>query len=110
MKSASNGDSFDSTERTAWETVRRIGYAAIELVVQLQGTVDLGEQLTTAEAQRLQRSEEPQPTVIRSFFGEHRFQQFTYRKGPKKKVELRPTSTRLQLPEGRWAYLLEEFS
>lgn len=110
MSSASKGDSFDSTERTVWETVRRIGYAAMELLVQLQGTGDLGEQLTTAEGQRLQRSEEPQPTVVRSIFGEHRFQQYTYRKGPKKKVELRPISTRLQLPEGRWSYLLEEFS
>jgi hypothetical protein len=108
--SASNGDSFDATERTAWETVRRIGYAAMEVLIQLQGTGDLGEQLTTVAGQRLQRSEEPEPTIVRSIFGEHRFKQYAYRKGPKKKVELRPISTRLQLPDGRWPYLLEEFS
>lgn len=109
-RAANNGDSFDSTERLVWETVLRTGHAAMELLLSLQGSGDLGEHMTTAEEQPLRRSDEPTTTQVRSIFGEHSFQQFTYSPGVNKKIELRPISTRLQLPENRWSYLLQEFS
>lgn len=110
IRDASNGASFDSTERSVWELVKRTGYAAMELLISLQGSGDLGEHVTTSEDQQLRRSNAPTATTVRSIFGEHRFEQYTYSAGVNKKIELRPMSTRLQLPENRWSYLLEEFS
>lgn len=109
-RAANNGDSFDSTERSVWELVKRAGHAAMELLISLQGTGDLGEHVAIGEDRQLQRSDEPTATPVRSIFGEHSFQQFTYSAGVNKKIELRPISTRLQLSENRWSYLLEEFS
>jgi len=110
VRAAKDGDSFDSTERSVWELVKRTGHAAMEILIRLQGSGDLGEQITTSEDQQLRRSDAPMATPIRSIFGEHSFEQFTYSEGVNKKIELRPISTRLQLPENRWSYLLEEFS
>jgi hypothetical protein len=110
VRAANNGDSFDSTERLVWESVKRAGHAAMELVISLQGSGDLGEVITIGEDRQLWRSNEPTTTTVRSIFGEHRFEQFTYSAGVNKKIEFRPISTRLHLPETRWSYLLQEFS
>jgi hypothetical protein len=106
---ASRGDSFDQVERRVWDAVRQLGFTAMELFLALQGDGDLGEQVTTDE-QTLTRSEQPVTTTVRSIFGEHRFREYTYSRGAKKKIELRSLSARMQLPEHRWSYLLEEFS
>lgn len=110
IRAAQAGDSFDTTERTVWELLKRTGHAAIELFLGLQGSGDLGEQVTTSEDQTLRRSDVPTTTPLRSIFGGHCVEQYTYSPGVNKKIELRPISTRLQLPENRWSYLLEEFS
>ena len=110
VRAANDGDSFDSTERMVWESVKRAGHAAMELLLSLQGPGDLGEQVTTEDGRQLRRSARPTATQLRSIFGEHRFEQFTYSVGVGKKIEFRPISTRLQLPANHWSYLLEEFS
>lgn len=107
---AENGDSFDSAERKIRETLFRLGHQAIEALLQLQGQGDLGPQITTKEGQVLQRSEKVSKTTIRSTFGAHRFEQFTYAPGAKKAIQLRPISARMSLPARQWSYLLQEFS
>jgi hypothetical protein len=109
VSGASRGDSFDQVERSVWDAVRRLGFEAMELFLALQGDGDLGEQVTTDE-QTLTRSEQPVTTTVRSIFGEHRFPEYTYSRGAKKKIELRSLSARMQLPEHRWSYQLQEFS
>ena len=61
---------------------------------QLQGNGDLGEQITTKENQELKRSLSTVATSIRSIFGVHHFEQFTYSAGKGKAIALRPTSPR----------------
>jgi hypothetical protein len=107
---AERGDSFDSVERSVREAVFQLGNQAIELFIQLQGQGDLGPQITTNESETLRRSEKTVATTIRSIFGTHRFEQFTYTSGPKKAIKLRPISARMSLPARRWSYLLQEFS
>lgn len=110
QKAAENGDSFDTVERSVRETVFQLGRQAVELFVQLQGVGDLGPHVTTTENQTLDRSQQTAQTTIRSIFGAHRFQQFTYAAGPKKAIQLRPISTRMSLPARQWSSLLQEFS
>jgi hypothetical protein len=107
---AAQGESFDNVEREVWEIVLRTGFCAMELFVKLQGTGDLSEQVVTDDQQTLQRGSEPTRSVVRSIFGEHVFEQYTYSPGKNKKVLLYSVSARMELPENRWSYLLQEFS
>ena len=47
---------------------------------------------------------------MRSVFGEHTFETYVYAPGPKQKIALRPIDARLNLPAGKYSYLLEEFT
>ena len=109
VNAAKEGSSFDSTERRVWDMVRKTGFQALELFIKLQGQGDLGDQVTS-ESISLGRSSEPAITMVRSIFGQHAFAQYTYSSGKNKKIALRPISARMQLPENRWSYLLQEFS
>lgn len=109
-KAAMAGDSFDSVERRVWDHVRKMGHSAMELYISAQGTGDLGEQVTLDENRTIKRSPAPVETNLRSIFGEHRFEQFCYSTGSNRKIELRPISSRMKLPENHWSYLLQEFS
>jgi hypothetical protein len=107
---ARDGGSFDQTERVVWDSVLQMGFQTMQLFVALQGYGDLGSEVETESEKTLQRSEHPSSTVIRSIFGEHTFDQYTYSTGKKKPIELRPISARMSLPTDRWSHLLQEFS
>lgn len=103
------GNSFDQVERAVFQALKRIGFGAMELLVKLQGTGDLGAKISSAD-RSLMRNPKLSKTRIRSIFGEHSFQECTYGSGINKKIDLRPISVRLDLPEHQWSYLLQEFS
>jgi hypothetical protein len=107
---AAAGDSFDSVERKTLTSVLQIGHQALELLLALQGDGDLGEEVQTSNDKMAQRSEAESTTKLRSIFGEHTFEQFTYVSGKNKPISLRPISARLSLPASRWSFLLQEFS
>lgn len=105
-----HGNSFDQTERSVRETLRRIGCQAMQLFVSLQGDGDLGGEVTTSNGTVLKRSEQKSTTKIRSIFGLHAFDELVYARGKNKSIELRPISARMQLPPTRWSFLLQEIS
>lgn len=107
---AQSGDSFDQTERMAREALFQMGYQTMQCFLLLQGDGDLGEELNTAEGKTLRRSDKPARTTIRSIFGTHNFEQFTYAAGINKTVQLRPLSARMSLPAKKWSHLLQEFT
>ena len=109
-QSVQRGASFDDAERGALQRILQMGSAALDLFLRAQGNGDLGETVTTADGDTLQRSDSPVSRPVRSIFGEHGFDSFVYSQGPKKKIELRPIDARLNLPEGKASYLFEEFS
>ncbi len=107
---AQSGSSFDSVERSIRDTVFQLGHQTIELFIRLQGEGDLGPEIASNDGKPLYRSEEAHQTTVRSIFGTHRFEQFTYAPGAKKAIQLRPISARMSLPPRQWSYLLQEFS
>ena len=109
-QAAKNADSFDSVERHLHQALLAMGKQFVDLFVLLQGDGDLGEELTSRDDGTLRRSENKAPTTVRSIFGTHTFEQFTYAPGPKKATALRPISARMSLPAGRWSYLLEQWT
>ena len=104
------GESFDQVERRAWKTVIQLGDQTMQLFLSLQGGGDLGQRVVTDDGKTLPRSETKSTTPVRSIFGKHSFEQYTYSPGKNKTIELRPISVRIALPEHRWSFLLQEFS
>jgi len=109
-RSVQGGKSFDEVERGVFQKVLAIGRSAVNLFLKEQGDGDLGENVITEEGVTLHRSETVMPRPVRSIFGEHSFEAFVYSRGPKQKIELRPIDARLNLPEGKASYLLQEYS
>ncbi|MEX1027154.1 MAG: ISKra4 family transposase [Candidatus Paceibacterota bacterium] len=107
---ARQGECFDQAERAVRDSVLQMGYQAMQLFVALQGDGDLGSEVQTESEKTWRRSEETSSSVIRSIFGEHTFNQYTYSAGKNKPIALRPISARMSLPTHRWSHLLQEFS
>lgn len=110
QQAVQNGSDLDTVERGALTRVLEIGRAAVDLFLQAQGDGDLGGSITTGTGTTLYRSETPSERPLRTIFGEHAFQAFVYAPGKNRKIELRPLDTRLNLPELKASYLLQEFS
>lgn len=104
------GDSLDNVERGALGFALKIGAAAVNLFLGGQGDGNLGEQVETQAGVVLYRSDQPVERPLRTIFGEHSFTSHVYSPGEHRKIELRPIDARINLPEGKASYLLQEFS
>jgi hypothetical protein len=104
------GASLDHLERGVLQRVLDIGHAAVDMCLQAQGNGDLGDRVVTAEGTVLERSDTVMRRPLRTIFGEHSLEAYVYAPGNKRRIELRPIDARLNLPEGKASYLLQEFS
>lgn len=104
------GASLDDIERGALARVLDLGAAAVDLFLDAQGDGDLGASVEVEGGRTLYRSAVVEPRPLRTIFGEHTFAAYVYSAGSKRKIELRPIDARLNLPEGKASYLLQEFS
>lgn len=109
-RSVQEGASLDEVERGTFQRLLRMGHVSVDLFLQAQGDGDLGQSVTTEQGDVLYRSETVMPQGLRTIFGEHCFKEFVYATGAKEKIELRPIAARLNLPECKSSYLLQEFS
>lgn len=105
-----DGVSFDEVERGILNKVLDMGLVAANLFLEGQGDGDLGASVETADGTILYRSASAVPRPLRTIFGEHCFAAYVYAPGSKQKIALRPIDARLNLPEGKSSYLLQEFS
>lgn len=104
------GKSLQEVEQKTLGAVLLMGKLNVDQFLKAQGNGDLGETVTTTAERTLRRSPEVVERPLRTVFGEHSFAQFVYAVGPRRKIELRPIDARLGLPQGKYSYLLEEFS
>jgi hypothetical protein len=104
------GARLDDLERDTLGRVLAMGHAAVDLFLEAQGDGDLGDSVRTADGSVLYRSEAVLPRPLRTIFGEHSFTAYVYSQRSHGKIELRPIDARLNLPEGKASYLLQEFS
>jgi hypothetical protein len=104
------GSDLDTVERGTLARVLEIGRAAVELFLQGQGDGDLGAHVTFDDGAILYRSDAVVERPLRTIFGEHAFQAFVYSRGSNRKIELRPIDARINLPENKASYLLQEFT
>jgi hypothetical protein len=105
-----HGATRDDRERGAFQRLRALGHAAVDLFLEAQGDADRGDRVATPEGTVLERRDVPQPRPLRTIFGAHCFRAYVYAPGRQPKIELRPSDARLHLPAGKASYLLHEFS
>jgi hypothetical protein len=109
-RSVHEGSSLDKVERGVLGKVLDMGLAALEFFLSAQGDGDLGAEVEVEDGRTLYRSASVEKRPLRTIFGEHSFDAYVYSTGCKRKIELRPIDARLNLPEGKASYLLQEFS
>jgi hypothetical protein len=109
-RAVQEGASLDHLERGALQRVLDIGHAAVDMFLEAQGNGDLGDSVITAEGTVIYRSDTAMTRPLRTIFGEHTFDAYVYGSGSKRKIELRPIDARLNIPQGKASYLLQEFS
>jgi hypothetical protein len=109
-QAAADAVSLYDVERGTFDRLLAMGQAAVDLFLQAQGDGDLGASVTTEAGTVLERSDTVVQRPLRTIFGEHTMQTYVYSQGSKKKIELRPIDARINLPQGKASYLLQEFS
>lgn len=109
-RAAQDGASLDDLERGVFERLLDMGQAAVDLFLNAQGDGDVGPSIETKEGTVLYRSDTVAKRPLRTIFGEQDLQAYVYSQGSKRRIELRPIDARINLPEGKASYLLQEFS
>ena len=88
-------DTHSIRPRSVQGALRKIGCQAMQFFISMQGNGDLGDKVATDSGPVLKRSEHTSTTHIRSIFGMHTFDEFTYAPGKNKAIQLRPVSARM---------------
>jgi hypothetical protein len=109
-QSAQDGSSLDDVERGVFSRLLDLGKAAVDLFLNAQGDGDLGDSIATENGTVLHRSDAVMERPLRTIFGAQTLRAYVYSQGSKRKIELRPIDARINLPEGKASYLLQEFS
>lgn len=108
QRAAQRGRPMHETEEKLWEGMLKTGLAMLKGFVAAQGTGDVGE-CVVVEGRRLARLAEAQPRRYVSVFGELEICRAVYGKRRKQKFVV-PLDARLQLPEGEFSYLLQDWT
>jgi hypothetical protein len=109
-RAAQDGLPIHEVELALWQQLLQTGHEALGLFLQLQGNGDLGETVTLPTGQQCQRLEEPHERRYVSIFGEFRLQRVVYGSREKQKIDFVPLDNRLQLPEGVFSYVLQDWN
>jgi hypothetical protein len=104
-----NGLSFHDFETGLWERVLRLGHAATADFLQQQGTGDLGETLDLPDGRQLRRLENLHDRTLTGVFGSFTLPRTCYGSREGQKIDFVPLDNRLNLPEGKFSYLLQDF-
>jgi hypothetical protein len=108
-RAAREGRPIHQVEEDVWSQLLQIGHEALELFLRLQGTGDMGETVTLPSGEVCQRLRELHARRYVSIFGEFELQRVVYGSREGQKIELVPLDNRLQLPEGVFSYVLQNW-
>jgi hypothetical protein len=106
---AQHGHSAHEVERDIWNRLLELGRRAFAYFLQLQGTGDLGPQLTLSDGSTAQRLERPHTRDYRTVFGTFTIERTCYGSREGQAITFVPLDNRLQLPGGDYSYLLQQW-
>jgi hypothetical protein len=108
-QAAADGMAAHEVERQLFRRVLALGRSAFCLFLSSQGQGDLGEQITLPDGRRVRRLDQPHDRAYRCVFGDFRITRACYGSREGQRIDFVPLDNRLQLPQGDYSYLLQEW-
>jgi hypothetical protein len=105
-----SGAAAHTLERSLFEHVLQLGHVLLGLYFELQGNGDLGATLPRADGREVRRLDEPRTRCYLSVFGEHELTRYVYGSREGQRIEYIPLDDRLQLPEAKFSYLVQDWA
>lgn len=106
---AQHGTPVHEVERAVWQQVLQLGHLLLERFFSLLDTGDLGERVTLPDGRTCERLEGLHQRRYVSIFGGFVLNRVVYGSREKQKIVFVPLDNRLQLPEGVFSYLLQDW-
>src|SRR5215207_81746 len=106
---AQHGRTAHELERDIWNQILALGRQAFALFLRLQGSGDLGPQVALSDGTTAQRLEQMHTREYRSVFGDFTLTRTCYGSREGQAITFVPLDNRLQLPEGDYSYLLQQW-
>ena len=107
--SADNGVAAHVVEREVWSGILKIGHQALELFFTCCGNGDRGARIIDSDGQPLRRLPNMHRRPYLSVFGLFELERYVYGRREGQRIEQVPFDSRLQLPESKFSYLLQEW-
>lgn len=107
--SAENGAAVHVVEREVWSGILKIGRKALKLFFSCCGNGDMGEKMTDSDGRALSRLANMHRRQYLSVFGLFELERYVYGTREGQRIEEVPYDSRLQLPESKFSYLLQEW-
>lgn len=107
-QAAVDGVAAHEVELTLFRSVMKFGRNLLSEFIRIQGTGDIGAELTLPDGTQLARQPEIHERQYVTIFGEFNIQRTAYSQGTNQKMEM-PLDARLQLPESKFSHLLQSW-
>lgn len=107
---AQEGTAIHDVEQGIWDTLLKIGEQALGQFIASQGDGDMGEVIKLTTGKKVKRLPSTQPRIYRSIFGYYKLDRTVYGSREGQKIEFVPLDNRLQLPNTRFSYLLQDWN
>jgi len=108
-QSAEEGKAAHEVESGILQQILRMGRAAMGEFFKLQGDGDVGERVTLPDAREVKRLDQPHVRTYQSIFGPFDLSRAVYGSREGQKIEFIPLDQRLQLPESKFSYVLQDW-
>lgn len=106
---ARHGRTAHEVEGDIWNQLLALGRQAFALFLQLQGSGDVGPRVTLPDGSTAQRLERLHTRDYRTVFGDFTLARTCYGSREGQAITFVPLDNRLQLPEGDYSYLLQQW-
>ena len=107
--SAENSVAIHEVERELWSKMMIMARRAMELFIACSGNGDMGAQLTGSDGRTLNRLPQMHLRQYLSIFGLFELERYVYGTREGQRIEQVPFDSRLQLPENKFSYLLQDW-
>ncbi|WP_254568327.1 ISKra4 family transposase [Oscillatoria sp. HE19RPO] len=105
-----SGLAVHEVEQGLWSRMLQIGHRTLEMFFAMTGVGDLGETVTLPNGRVVRRLEKTHKREYVSIFGTFQLERTVYGTRVGQKIEFVPTDNRLQLPRGKFSYLLQDWN
>lgn len=106
---AREGTAAHDVEQGIWRQVLAIGRETMGLFFQLVGDGDMGKEVTLPDGRSVKRLPKPHSRPYQSIFGAFDLPRVVYGTREGQEIELVPVDQRLQLPESKFSYVLQDW-